>query len=162
MKNILLVRHAKSSWDSPLVKDFDRPLNERGLKDAPAMAQRLLEKGVTIDAFITSPAVRAITTCTIFANAFNKQSHITAYKDLYNAPARMFLKAIKKAEDEWNTIAIFAHNPGITDFANTLTDTNIDEMPTCSIFAVHADISHWKDFEKAQKKFWFFDYPKND
>jgi len=59
------------------------------------------------------------------------------------------------------TIAIFSHNPGITDFANLLTDTRIDNMPTCSVFAVKADIRNWEDFEKASKQFWFFDFPKS-
>jgi len=162
MKTILLIRHAKSSWDNTVQKDFDRPLNERGLKDAPAMAKRLLEKNVQIDALISSPAKRAITTCMLFAEVYSiKPKDIITYNDLYNAQPPTFLKAIKAANDTFNTIAIFAHNPGVTDFANRLTDTRIDDMPTCAIFAIQADIEQWKDFEKAKRQFLFFDYPKN-
>ena len=161
MKTVLLIRHAKSNWDNAVLKDFDRPLNERGLRDAPAMAQRLLEKGVAIDAFISSPALRAITTCTFFAKAYNKETSITTYRDLYNAPTQVFGRVIKATEDIYDNIAIFAHNPGITDFANTLTNTRIDEMPTCAIFAVQAEVTKWKEFDKATKTFLFFDYPKN-
>jgi len=161
MKSVLLIRHAKSSWDSTVPKDFDRPLNERGLRDAPAMAKRLLAKNIDIDAFITSTANRAITTCTFFAKAYGKEKAIITNRDLYNAPAQVFGRAVKNADDNINTIAIFAHNPGITDFANSLTNTKVDDMPTCGIFAVQADIEDWKDFEKATKTFWFFDYPKN-
>lgn len=162
MKSVLLIRHAKSSWDATVQKDFDRPLNDRGLKDAPAMAKRLLEKDVEIDAFISSPAKRAITTCNYFAKAYGqKEKDIITYADLYNAAPPVFLKAIKQTDDGFNHIAIFAHNPGITDFANKLTDAKIDDMPTCAIFAIEVDTEHWKDFDKAEKKFLFFDYPKN-
>ena len=161
MKTVLLIRHAKSSWDNIAVKDFDRTLNDRGLRDAPVMAKRLLDKNIAINGFISSPAIRAITTCTIFAKAYGKQSAITTYKDLFNAPPAVFSRAIKAADNALNSIAIFAHNPGITDFANSLTKTRIDDMPTCAIFAVQADIDNWKDFEKADKTFLFFDYPKS-
>jgi phosphohistidine phosphatase len=67
MKSILMIRHAKSSWDDPGQPDFDRPLNERGKQDAPSMAKRLLEKSVAIDAFISSPAKRARKTASLFA-----------------------------------------------------------------------------------------------
>lgn len=161
MKSVLLIRHAKSSWDNTVLKDFDRPLNDRGLRDAPAMAKRLFDKGITIDAFLSSNANRAITTCNIFAKTYNKEQAVITYKDLYNAAPAVFAKVIKATDDALDNIAIFAHNPGITDFANSLTNTRIDDMPTCAIFAVQADIEHWKDFESAAKTFWFFDYPKN-
>ena len=125
------------------------------------MAKRLLEKDIEINGFISSPALRAITTCTYFAKAYGKkESDIITYNDLYNARPLIFLKAIKNANEALNSIAIFAHNPGITEFANELTDTKIDDMPTCGIFAIKAEIEHWKDFESAEKTFWFFDYPK--
>ena len=162
MKTVLVIRHAKSSWDNVLQKDFDRPLNERGLKDAPAMAKRLLQKDIPLDAFISSPALRALTTCTYFAKAYGKkEKEIITYPELYNAVPQAFSKVIKNTDDAFDNIALFAHNPGITDFANSLTNVRIDDMPTCGIFAVKADITHWKDFEKATKEFLFFDYPKN-
>jgi phosphohistidine phosphatase len=67
---------------------------------------------------------------------------------------------MSKLEDSVDTVAVFAHNPGITLFVNELTHTKIDDMPTCGIFAIQADISSWKDFEEGKKAFWFFDYPK--
>jgi phosphohistidine phosphatase len=74
MKTLLLIRHAKSSWDTPSQKDFDRPLNDRGHHDAPAMAERLLDKGIKIDAFISSTANRALTTARYFARSIMFQS----------------------------------------------------------------------------------------
>jgi phosphohistidine phosphatase len=161
MKTLLLIRHAKSSWDTPSQKDYDRPLNDRGHHDAPAMAERLLDKGVEIDAFISSTANRALTTAKYFAKAYNISDHdIIKVHELYEAPYDIFYEVIRKADDAFNSIAIFGHNPGITAFANDLTATKIDNMPTCGIFAVRAEIKKWAAFEKTKKAFWFVDYPK--
>jgi phosphohistidine phosphatase len=161
MKSVLLIRHAKSSWDNVLQKDFDRTLNGRGHKDAPAMAKRLLEKKIKIDTFISSPAIRALTTASYFAKVYGtKEKDIMTFPELYEAALPVFYNVVKKTSNTFNTIAVFAHNPGITDFANSLSNTQIDDMPTCAIYAVQADIEDWKDFEKAKKTFWFFDYPK--
>lgn len=161
MKSVLLIRHAKSSWDDPHQKDFDRTLNERGKKDAPVMAQRLRDKKIPIDAFISSPAKRALSTAKFFVHAYHqKEKDIIIIDALYEAPYDVFFEVISKTSNEYNTIAIFAHNPGITMFANQLTNTRIDNMPTCAIFAVKAEIHKWDQFEKEEKTFWFFDYPK--
>lgn len=161
MKKILLVRHAKSSWDFN-IEDFDRPLNDRGHSAAPEMAKRLLKKDVAIDAFISSPAVRALSTAEYFAKAYDvKAKHIQTIPSLYHAAPEAFFSVIEELDDSLKTIAIFSHNPGITEFANQQTDTRIDNMPTCGIFAIKADIKHWKDYRSAQKTFWFFDYPKS-
>ena len=162
MKQILVIRHAKSSWDNILQKDFDRTLNERGLSDAPEMAKRLVDKGVKIDKFISSTAVRAFTTATFFTKAYHqKEADIIAVPELYHAGEETFYKTIRNLNDSFNSIAIFSHNPGITYFVNTLTNTRIDVMPTCGIFAIEAPINNWQDFEEENNKFLFFDYPKN-
>src|ERR1700709_74898 len=121
MKNIILIRHAKSSWDSPLFKDFDRPLNERGIHDAPIMAKRLLEHKVSVDAILSSTALRAKTTANHFAKTLSlSEKKIFLFDELYNAPAHTFYKVISQLDDSLDTVAIFAHNPGITDMANSL------------------------------------------
>ena len=161
MKKLLLVRHAKSGWENTTASDFERTLNDRGKKDAPVMAQRLIDKGVSIDGFISSPAKRAKKTAELFAETFKEDKKEIIYiADLYIALPEIFLDAISKTDDKFSTIAVFSHNPGITDFANTLTDARVDDMPTCSIFAVYVDTDNWNDFSSASKKFWFFDYPK--
>lgn len=161
MKSLLLIRHAKSTWDNPLMKDFDRPLNERGHRDAPMMAKRLQEKGITIEAFVSSTANRALTTATYFADAYGvKEQDIIKNPELYHAPVKTFLKVISSLDNKYNTIALFSHNPGITEMVNRLTNVRIDDMPTCAIFGVKASVDHWSDFEETAKDFWFFDYPK--
>jgi len=161
MKSLLLIRHAKSSWDNPMQNDFDRPLNARGIKDAPKMAERLLKRKIKIDVFISSPAVRAKQTCSFFMQVYKAdESNMQLQSQLYLAEPEVFLKTIEHISDTNSCAAIFSHNDGITEFANTLTNTRIDNMPTCSVFAVKADIVNWKDFAKAKKEYWFFDYPK--
>jgi len=161
-KQLLLVRHAKSSWADAMQKDFDRPLNDRGEKDAEAMAKRLVKKDISIDAFISSPAKRAFSTARYFAKRFDvKKKNIIQAPALYEASVDNFYKTIQEADNKYKTIAVFSHNPGITAFVNTLTDVHVDDMPTCSVFAVRIQVAEWKDFKDAQKQFWFFDYPKN-
>jgi phosphohistidine phosphatase len=161
MKILLLIRHAKSSWDDPAQKDFDRPLNARGLKDAPMMARRLLDKKVKIDAFISSPAKRAKKTCELFMKEYKaNEDKIILQSKLYMAEPDLFFQTIKKIDPAVEHAVIFSHNNGITEFVNRLTKVRIDNMPTCSVFAIKIHSNHWTDFEKAEKEFWFFDYPK--
>ena len=160
MKQLLLIRHAKSSWNDPSQNDVDRPLNKRGKKDAPKMAERLLDKKIKIDAFLSSPAERALDTCIYFAKAYDvKKKEIIQIPELYNAQVENFYKVVSEVDNSFDAIALFSHNPGITEFVNELTDVHIDDMPTCSIFAVKADIKKWEEFTEGEKLFWFFDYP---
>ena len=161
MKSLLIIRHAKSSWEVATIDDFDRPLNDRGKKEAPMMAKRLLDKKVKIDAFISSPAKRAKKTARLFAKEFDYKEEDIIYKtELYNASENVFYKVIENIEDSVDRIAIFAHNPGVTDFANSLTEMQIDNLPTSGVFAVKIDTPNWADIKEAKKEFWFFDYPK--
>src|SRR5215216_4765343 len=162
MKTLILVRHAKSSWDAVGIDDFERPLNERGKADAPVMAKRLRDKNIIIDIFISSPAKRAFKTAKYFTKEFEvEKKKIELVKKLYGASVGDFLEVATSINDKYKTAIIFSHNPGITEFANTLTGVHIDNMPTCSIFAIEANTDKWADFLKSEKNFLFFDYPKN-
>lgn len=161
MKTIYVVRHAKSGWGDLTIPDFDRPLNDRGQRNAPEMAQRLLSRGISIDAFVTSTARRAMQTALHFITSFDKfPEELILREDLYHAPAQVYFSVLSQQDDRVASIAIFGHNPGITAFVNELTQTKIDNMPTCGIFAVRADIRHWTEFPLASKSFLFFDAPK--
>jgi len=161
MKILILVRHAKSDWGNPGLDDFDRPLNDRGKKDAPVMARRLKDRKIKLDALITSPAKRAARTAKIFAEELNMNKKDIIFKDeLYMAGEDSFYKVIENISNKLSNAAVFSHNNGITDFANLLTETRIDNMPTCGVFAIKILCDSWKDFRKAKKEFWFFDYPK--
>ncbi len=162
-RKLLVVRHAKSSWPLATLHDFDRPLNERGMKDAPGMAQRIFrQKKIDIDLFISSPAKRALATACFFADQFGKAPEaIIQTPSLYHAPVPVFYTTIEQIEDKYKTVAMFSHNPGITEFVNTLCpQVRIANMPTCGIFAIEFP-GKWKDFETVEKNFLFFDFPKN-
>lgn len=158
MKKLFIVRHAKSDWANFNLSDFERPLNSRGLRDAPEMANRLTEKNIKIDLLVSSSANRALTTAQFFAPEFNID--VLKVDELYHASVKTFYKVIGSIKDEFNSVAIFSHNPGITDFVNELTPTKIDNMPTCGIFAINVFSNSWLDFELVKKEFSFFDYPK--
>jgi len=162
MKRLLLIRHAKSSWDDASQADVDRPLNARGSRDAEAMAKRLAEQVKKIDVFFSSPAKRAKTTARKFVAAYKAgKEQLVLVDGLYLAPESFFYSFISNTENRFNTIAVFAHNPGITEFANDLaTAVKTDNIPTCGIFAVTINIDNWKDFKPARKELLFYDYPK--
>jgi phosphohistidine phosphatase len=161
MKQLFIIRHAKSSWDIGVLNDFDRSLNQRGHTDAPAMAKRLIDKNIAIDLFVSSTAKRAFTTAAYFAEAFHKEEKVILKVDeLYHAMPAVFYKTIGGLSNEFNSVALFSHNPGITEFVNELTKTQIDDIPTCGIFAVSVHCQSWGDFKSAKKEFLFFDYPK--
>jgi phosphohistidine phosphatase len=163
MKTVYIIRHAKSSWANFDQTDFERPLNERGHENAVEMAERMLDKKIRIDAFISSPALRARQTCEHFCKVFSKDKNEIIFIDaLYHADGATIKSVMAKTDDEYNTIAVFTHNPGISEYVNTLVeDVYIDNMPTCGVFAITAEISNWEGFDKAEKSFLFFDFPKN-
>lgn len=161
-KTLLIVRHAKSSWDIGTLNDFERPLNDRGKKDAPMMAKRLMDRNIPVDAFVSSPAKRAKKTAELFCEAYGKsEDSIIFVSMLYHATADVFYEVIDQLDDSFNTVVLFSHNPGITEFVNILTDDiRVDNMPTCGIYAINVQLKKWADFKKAKKEFLFFDYPK--
>jgi len=162
MKTLFLIRHAKSSWNDITLSDIDRPLNERGKYDAPIMARRLKDKKLEVDAFISSPAKRAKKTAEIFMDVFDaKEKKLVLVPSLYEATMQKYYDVIENLKDKYDTVAVFAHNPGITDFINSLECTPVDDMPTCAIYAVKIKTKRWKDFKAASKEFLFFDYQKN-
>lgn len=162
MKTLFVIRHAKSSWDNAILNDRDRPLNERGKRDAPEMASRLLNAGTVIDRFVSSPAKRARKTAELFMKEFSrKEEEIVLVPELYHADTPAFYDVIAQLNDADDHVAIFSHNPGITAFINTLGLARLDNMPTCGVFALTSPVSSWSAFADAKKDFLFFDYPKS-
>lgn len=159
MKTIFFIRHAKSSWNDATLSDFDRPLNERGKRDAIFMAHHLFNQKLSIDAFISSPAKRARKTASYFLKEYGTGDFIEV-PELYLPHSEVFTKVIEKTDNRFQTIAIFSHNPGITEYVNGLTDAiRVDNVPTCGVFAIRCNAANWSDFLKAKREFLFFDYP---
>jgi phosphohistidine phosphatase len=163
MKTLLLIRHAKSSWEDFSVPDFERPLNERGKNDAPRMARKIKDRSIKIDAFVSSPAKRAKKTAELFMKVFKeKEKNLIVIPSLYEAPIKTFFDVVYSLDDKFDTVAVFAHNPGITGFVNSLGCETVDNMPTCAIYAFSIKTKKWKDFGNSDKKFLFFDFPKKE
>lgn len=161
MKTIFLIRHAKSSWDNPSLRDFDRPLNKRGFRDAPFMAQFLSKKTPAPDKLVSSPAKRAFTTATYFAEAYGLTSdNIHQEIGFYEAYSQELLFIIQRLQPEWNTVFLFGHNPGFTNLANQFATDFIANIPTCGIAEISGPIEDWKDFQKGKVKLKNFYYPK--
>jgi phosphohistidine phosphatase len=161
MKIILMVRHAKSGWDNSLI-DFDRKLTQQGKTDAKNMAVRLVEKNIKIDLFISSPAARAQKTASIFMKELAAQkNNLKVIPALYEPSVKSFYEVIESVEDEANCIALFSHNPGITQFVNSLDCHPVYDMPTCAVYAFKIKSTHWNELQIAEKEFLFFDFPKN-
>jgi phosphohistidine phosphatase len=162
LKRILIIRHAKSSWAEIGQRDFDRPLNERGQRDAPEMARRLIQRNITIDLFVSSAAKRALTTTNLIMQEMKMgDDQLIVKPELYHAPPSVILSSIQQCDDTYNTIALVCHNPGITMFANMIQGLSIDNVPTCGVLALTTIASNWKDASIENMRFDFFDYPKN-
>lgn len=162
MKTLYLIRHAKSSWDDPNQDDFDRPLNERGHKDAPRMAKRLKERGIAPDLMISSPAARALETAEHIARVLDfSEKQIQKDRSVYHASSDSLLRTIQKVDDKNEIVMIFAHNPGLTDFANELLRENISNIPTAGVVGCYLKVDSWKDASMGCGKLVFFDFPKN-
>lgn len=158
MKKLFIIRHAKSDW-SIHKKDFDRPLSERGKRDAPKMAKYLKEQNIKIDQFISSTAERAKATCNYFAQEY-QSNNIILEDILYMASPKEISSVIKKIDDSVENAAIFSHNNGLSYFVNKLTKQRIEHVPTCSVVGFEIATDSWSDFEKIPKEFLFFYYPK--
>lgn len=160
MKELILIRHAKSSWSNPLLEDFERPLNKRGAKNAPFMAKILKQKEVNPDLIISSPSKRTKDTLDFFIKEFDYKGEIIFEESIYEAPYINILKVIKNIDDKHKTIFLFGHNPGFNDLADFLLGRFEDNIPTCGVLKINFDTNYWKNISKDNSKLIFFNFPK--
>lgn len=162
MKTFYLIRHAKSSWEDMSLRDFDRPLNKRGLRDAPFMSKMLAGKGVKADAIVSSPANRALTTAAYFAEAMGiKKEDIIQEKNIYEAYPDTVLEIIELLDDSLNTVLVFGHNPTFTSLANDFKeDGYIANLPTCGIVKIESKAKKWEDVSVENSVLTEFYFPK--
>ena len=161
MKTLILIRHAKSSWENRNISDFERGLNDRGKRDAPFMAGILKEKKINIDLILSSPAVRAFKTAKIFARELEiEEKEIIINENIYEAGRKDLLKVLMETNDSINNLMLFGHNPGLTYLSNYLCDYETDNIPTCGIVCMQLDFDSWKYLGSKSCNFIFFEYPK--
>lgn len=162
MKTLFLLRHAKSSWDDPDLKDFERPLSDRGNNDAPKMAKRFLKRHDSVACIICSPAMRAKTTARIFAGGIGyDKDDVVSNPELYFAGTNMFLKAASLVDETCETAMLVGHNPAITEFVNAMANSDIENIPTCGLVELQLNIDDWADISLGEATLIDFDYPKN-
>lgn len=161
MKTLYFIRHAKSSWADSSLRDVDRPLNKRGFRDAPFMGRLLKNRGVVPDLLVSSPAKRAYTTAQLFANELGyKKEEIHLDAGIYEAYPQEIMQIIYKLPNSASKALLFGHNPTWTSLANHFGDDYIDNVPTCGIFKVEAQVESWEAFDKDTAKLTEFHYPK--
>lgn len=160
LKNLILIRHAKSDWGDPNLRDMDRPLNQRGLRNAPKMGLRLAQTPLALDAFFCSPAKRAIDTATLITKALAHSPSVTINPALYDASSASLLRTLQQTDNRHVNIAILGHNPGLTEFANALTGEQLSNIPTCGMVHIRFNSHDWASITPGCGRMEMFDYPK--
>jgi len=148
MKKIVLVRHAKSSWELNVI-DHERPLKEKGLKDAELISKHLIQDKLSLDLVLSSDANRAKTTASIFMNNLNiENDKMQLDHNLYDFAGRNLLRVIKSCDVNVKNLMIFGHNHALTSFVNTYGNKIIDNVPTCGVVILEFNIDRWEDLNK--------------
>ena len=162
MKNLLLIRHAKSSWKDDNLPDIERPLNKRGLRDAPFMGKLLKTKhDIKPEMAVSSNAVRAAETAKVFCKETGMPKEKLFFtEELYLADAGEMLKVINAVDDSVSSVMIFGHNPGITNLANILSGEFIENIPTAGTVGLNYTEGSWSILKKGSCTLSFFEYPK--
>lgn len=163
MKQLWLVRHAKSSWDSADLSDFERPLNERGKKAAPEMGRRLAKRKLKLDRIVTSPARRAFDTAFAIADALDFPVHLLAVEPrIYEASVKTLLDVVATQPEDCERVMLVGHNPGFSELADRLSPDGMDELPTCAVVALKFQVKHWREVARKRADSVYYDYPKKD
>lgn len=161
MTTLYLVRHAKSSWKNLKLSDLDRPLNKRGKRDAPFMGRLLKKMNEYPDLIISSPAKRAFSTAKRFSKELDYPiKKILKDEKLYMAEITEFVSVIKKTHKSVKRLMLFVHNYGITNFANFISQSNIENIPTAGVVRIDFEFKSWKDIDASKGKLTFFEFPK--
>ncbi|MFO7540911.1 MAG: histidine phosphatase family protein [Chloroflexota bacterium] len=143
MKELLILRHAKSSWGNSRLADHDRPLNERGQEDAPRMGRLLRDEGLTPDLIITSSAERALTTAELAALHSDYEAGLQVTRALYHADPDEYLAQLRQVDEAHTRVMVVGHNPGMEALVEMLTG-HYERMPTAALAHVSLSISRWE------------------
>lgn len=161
MRSLTLVRHAKSSWDNVALADFDRPLNERGRRDAPLMAQRFAHAAERPLQILASPAARTASTALAFVKALNTAADAIRYEPtIYEAEAETLLAIVRGLDDAIPNALLFGHNPGLSDLCHLLARCDFREMPTCAVARIDFDVERWQDLAPGRGRLMAYSFPK--
>ena len=150
MKTLLVLRHAKSSWNDPALDDHERPLNKRGRRDAPRMGELVREHGLIPDVVISSDAVRARLTAEAVAEAARYAGEILLDPHLYLACPADILSLLATVRENAGTVMIIGHNPGLEELVEQLTGERQD-LPTAALAQIGLPIDQWRDLKRSTR-----------
>lgn len=159
MKKLFIIRHAKSDWSNEKLDDYDRPLNQRGKKDAPLIGKILVKKKIVPDLIISSPAYRARKTSLKIASKVGYADEILFNEYIYEATLRTLLDIINFIEDEYDDVYLIGHNPGLNMLGFYLVDFN-DNLPTCGVLEIEFNCETWREATKKNARLISYEYPK--
>lgn len=142
MKSLLLLRHAKSSWNHPGLPDHDRPLSGRGKRDAPRMGRLLREQGILPNLIVSSTAKRARKTANEVARQSGYSGEILLDDQFYHANVGQWMATVKNLADSYNRVMLVGHNPGLEELLAELTNT-WHPLPTAALAHVRLTIEQW-------------------
>ena len=147
MKTLLILRHAKSSWNNAQLTDYERPLNKRGKIDAPRMGKHLREQELVPDLIITSSAARAMTTAEAVAQASGYEQEIQSTRSFYHADPEAYLDVLRQLDDSLERVMVVGHNPGMEELLEGLTGV-WEQLPTAALAQVSLSINHWRELDE--------------
>lgn len=159
MKRLFIIRHAKSDWNDTSLDDYDRPLNKRGLTNAPFMGKILKEKNILPDVIISSPAVRAITTAELIAKEIGYDKVIIQNQYIYDAYVTSLQETVSYINDTNNTAFLVGHTPGVSALAYMLANSK-ESFPTCAVLEIEFNCDSWMDVSKENSTIISYDFPK--
>ena len=160
MRTLTLIRHAKSSWKNPDLEDFNRPLNKRGKRDLPAMAERLRTAKLTPDKCLSSGATRAYLTATATSKWLINRPLIDIVPELYNSSMETLLDILQRHSDKDHHIMLFGHNPGLQRLGEYLSGEQINNLPTSGVMHIQLGITCWSELTESCGTLLWLDYPK--
>jgi phosphohistidine phosphatase len=163
LKQLVLMRHAKSDWSVPGQKDFDRELNSRGHRDAPRMGARIKSEKLFLPQLVVcSPAERAKMTAQYVCEQIGYEfDSIVFDQDVYEASIRTLLRIVNELEDAVDRVMLFGHNPGFSYFSEFLTKKEVGEMPTASAICISFEVDSWAMVSEGTGIQSWYLYPKD-
>ena len=160
-RRLLIIRHGKSSWDHEGLDDIDRPLSDRGIRNAGEMARRLLERGTVPQLILSSPANRALNTALIMLRTWEMDTEkLQIHDPLYMAYVSEIEEVVAGVAREVKDLAVFGHNPSFTEYANRFLDEPLDNLPTAGVVELRLDTDDWNGIGRRDLIAAHVDYPK--
>jgi len=162
MKNLLILRHAKSDWSQPYTSDYDRPLNERGKKDAPLIGEEIFRRKIVPQIILSSTAKRAKRTAEKVSQSFNYQGKIVWMEKFYFGDEDDIIKALQTIESQYERVMIVGHNPTLENLVALLTSSKMDiELPTASLVSIDFNFEAWNKLTLNSGEFKFIIKPRD-